>query len=297
MDYLKNRFLSEMGRAQIESKGSYVCGDCKYFRKEKCPIEVKYNIANICYFYKPSKKQKKFFMKNLTKKNNKIDSFTLNEKQKKRRKKKKIGNPTQSKKIFTDDGFVRCNLRYGFKVKEFLEKIIKEKEWKCERRRCKDRQRFVVRAKHPTKKITVSENSIYKITDTFIEMKLACPSCNFLHTFPKDVSNEIREFFKTLTDENIFVSSPDSQEEIRMIVNYVSRSVFLDGYEDDPLCFVHKNTIAYKQFKRKIRKIAKDNDVKPVKVIGIVFNNIKGCIVLENATFIIISGKNFSFAA
>lgn len=297
MDHLKNRFLSEMGRAQIESKGKYVCGDCKYFRKEKCPIEVKYDTANICYFYKHSKKQKKYFMKTIMKRNNKIDSVTLSDKQKKKRKKKKINNPTQSKKIFTDDGFIRCNLRYGFKVKEFLEKIIEEKSWKCERRRCKDRKMFVVRAKHPTKKINISENAIYKITDTFIEMKLTCPSCNFLHNFPKDVSGEIREFFKTLTDENIFIKSPESEEEIRMIVSYVSQSVFPDGYEDDPLCFIHKNTIAYKQFKRKIRKIAKENDIKPVKVIGMVFNSIKGCLVLENASFIIMSGKNFSFAA
>lgn len=296
MDYFKNKFLSEIGRIQLEERGKYVCGDCKYFETKKCPIGIEYKLAPVCYFYKASKEQRKHFKKSQGKKI-KEESITMSTKIKKKNKNKHKFKEDTSKRIFTKDGYVKCNLRFGFEVKRFLENLIEEKGWKCQRRRCKDKKTFQVRAKHPTKRIDISERLIYTITETYVEFKLACPGCNFLHNFPTDVSKEIREHVKSLDNKKIFTKSPETEEEFRLMTKFVSQLVFPDGFEDDPLMSAYKGTIGYKSFRGKIRKAARENDTKPARVIGLIFNNSKGCLVLDSADFIVIPGSIFKFGA
>lgn len=296
MDYFKNKFLSEIGRIQLEERGKYVCGDCKYFGIKKCPIRIEYKLAPICYFYKASKEQRKYVKKSQWKKI-KEESITMSTKIKKKKKNRHKLEEDTSKRIFTKDGYVKCNLRFGFEVKRFLENLIKEKKWKCQRRRCKDKKTFQVRAKHPTKRINISEQLIYIITETYIEFKLVCPGCSFLHNFPIDVSKEIREYVKSLDDKKIFNKSPETEDEFRLMTKFVSQLVFPDGFENDPLMSAYKGTIGYKSFRGKIRKAAKENDTKPARVIGLIFNNSRGCLVLDSADFIVIPGSIFKFGA
>ncbi len=285
MDYFKNKFLSEIGRLELEEKGKYVCGDCKYFGKKKCPINVKYKIAPVCFFFKRSKKQMK----------SKRDKSVTMYETKKKKMKHKLSNENESKRIFTRDGFVKCNLRFGFKVRSFLDGMIEKEKWKCERRRCENKQKFVVRAKHPTRQVKISEQLIYKITDTYIEFKLACPGCNFLHRFPTDLSREIRSYIKSLDDEKVFINPPETTEEAMMMTKYVSQLAFPDGFENDPLTSMYRGTIAYKAFRRRIKKVAKENEIKPKKIIGLIFNRSKGCLVLDDADFVVIPGSIFNF--
>jgi len=285
VDYFKNRFLSEIGKLELEEKSKYVCGDCKYFKKKKCPIGVEYKVAPVCFFFKRSKKQRK-----------KGKSVTMQETKKKKMRKPKISDQ-DSKRIFTKDGFVKCSLRFAFKVRLFLNELVEKEKWKCERRRCDDKKKFIVRAKHPTRQVAISEKMIYTITDTFIEFKLACPGCNFLHRFPTDYSKEIRTYTKSLDSEKIFIDPHETTEEAMMVTRYVSQLAFPDGFENDPLTSMYLGTAAYKAFKRKIKKIAKQNEIKPKKIIGLIFNSARGCLVLDDADFVVIPGSVFNFGA
>lgn len=294
MNRLKDRFLSEISRAESEQRSRFVCGDCRFYKKKKCPMDIKYDLSQTCYFYEPSKEQRKFERKT---KNKKLVSITMNSHRKKKQKKKIKNNPKESKNIFTNDGFIRCNLRYSFRVKKFIESFIEKERWKCKRRRCKSKQVFEVKAKHPTRQYKIMEDLIFKVSDVNVEFKLVCPSCNFLHNFPKLIVKEIREFIKTLNDENVFKELVDDKKEIEMITHYVAQLAYPDGFEEDPIHLIFKGTLAYKACIKKIRKIARRNSVEPKNIIGLMSNRNKSCLVLNNATFLIIPNQTFSFAS
>jgi len=294
MNRLKDKFLSEISRAESEQRSKYVCGDCRFYKKKKCPMDIKYDLSQTCYFYEASKEQRKFERKT---KNKKLVSITMNLHRKKKQKKKNKNNPKESAKLFTKDGFVKCNLRYSFRVKKFIESFIEKEGWKCRRGRCKSKQIFEVKAKHPTRQYKIQEDLIFKVSDVNVEFKLVCPGCNFLHNFPRAIAKDIREFIKSLNDENVFKELVNDKKEIEMITHYVAQLAYPDGFEEDPLHLMFKGTIAYKDSIRKIRKIAKQNDVEPKKIIGVISNRNKSCLVLNNATFLIVPNQSFSFAS
>jgi len=233
MDRLKTRFLSEMGRSELEERSKFVCGDCKYFKTKKCPMDVEYKLANTCYFYKPSKDQRGFLKQLKEKKNPKIHSITMNKNQKVKRKNRLKGK--KSNKIFSDEGFIKCNLTYGFRIKLFLSEMIERETWKCQRKGCKDKQLFEVRAKHPTRSYKLNEDLIRTITEVMIELKLVCPGCNFVHSFPKYSAKEIRQYIKSVTSEPIFQKEPENEDEMQMMTRYVTQLAFPDGFEGNPL--------------------------------------------------------------
>ncbi len=293
MEELHNRFLSEMGRADLEERTKYACGDCKYFKKKKCPVNVEYDLAQPCFMYAASKDQKKFQKELFKKKTIKVWSMTMTKRNKIRRKKKLKLKDKISRKVFTEEGFVQCNLKHGYRIREFVHELIQRENWKCERKRCKNRMHFKIRVKHPTRHYRLDEDTIYKITDVMINLRLVCPSCNFVHTFPDECNREIKEFVRELKQEKIFQKEPETDDEMQLMTRYVSQIAFPDGFENDPLFSFYRGTTAYKAVARKIRKIAKKNELIPSKIIGVIYNKSRGCLVMDNATFILIPSGIF----
>jgi len=283
---LESEFLSDIGREEFQQRSQYVCGDCRYFLKEKkCPINVQYKLASVCFYYRHSKEQR-IYMKSLEQKGKeKFKSLTI-QKVKKKRKKSSHLDDSKSKKIYINPGFIRCNLQYAYRLKIFLEDLIKKESWKCRRSRCKDKQLFQVHVE--SRRYKVEEDVLYHATDRMIDFTLICPSCRFIHNFPKDILKEIKEKLKEIKSLEIFPEKPKTHEDRLRVLNYVKGLVYLSGFERNPLYIYTKETKAYRTIAGKISKLAKKYDVKNSDIVGVVGHADKSCFILWNGSFVLI---------